>query len=86
MAQVIAALVGMPVILNTLQYNPLHASTTSPERLDEIVHNTATFDIVVLTGTGHRAPKYEPGPVTRHKIDDAIILQAGHGTGKYTNK
>ena len=63
-----------------------HATTTSPERLDEIIHNTQSFDLVVLTGTWHRAPRYEPGPITRHKMDNAIVLQAGHGTGKYTNK
>ena len=55
---------GMPVHLNLMQLNPMHASTAKPERMDEILYHTQKFDMVILVGTSHKAAAYESSGIT----------------------
>ena len=74
----------MPVQLNVMQLNPMHAG--DPDRLAEIIHNTSKFDLVVLTGTGHKSPPQAPAQgLTQRSIDKVTVLEAGYKTGCYTN-
>ena len=73
----------MASILNIAQLNPMHVS--SQERLDIIALQMKDFDIITLTGTKYKHQPYLNEPFSKRKAGDSVMLDAGYGSGRYTN-
>ena len=74
----------MAALLNVAQLNPMHAR--DPDRLDDIIHHMSSFDIVILTGTGYKAPPHYSGTLSQRRTGLVNVLDAGYGSGRHTNK
>ena len=73
----------MSSLLNLAQLNPMHAS--SQDRLDTIALHMKDFDIVTLIGTKYKHQPYLQEPLSRRRAGDSVMLDAGHGKGRFTN-
>ena len=73
----------MASILNIAQLNPMHVS--SQDRLDAIALQMKDFDIVTLIGTKYKHQPFLNEPFSKRKAGDSIMLDAGFGSGRYTN-
>ena len=61
----------------------MHAS--SQDRLDMIALHMKDFDIVTLTGTKYKHQPFLQEPLSRRSAGNSVMLDAGYGTGRYTN-
>ena len=73
----------MSSLLNLAQLNPMHAS--SQDRLDMIALHMKDFDIVTLIGTKYKHQPFLQEPLSRRSAGNSVMLDAGYGTGRYTN-
>ena len=61
----------------------MHAS--SQDRSDMIALHMKDFDIVTLIGTKHRHQPFLQEPLSRRSAGNSVMLDAGYGSGRYTN-
>ena len=73
----------MTSLLNIAQLNPMHVS--SQDRLDMIALKMKDFDIVTLIGTRYKLQPYLAEPFSKRKAGNSTMLDAGYGSGRYTN-
>ena len=73
----------MSSILNIAQLNPMHVS--SQDRLDMIAFQMRDFDIITLIGTKYKHLPFLNEPFSKRNAGDSVMLDAGYGSGRYTN-
>ena len=73
----------MASILNIAQLNPMHVS--SQDRLDMIALQMRDFDIITLIGTKYKHQPFLNEPFSKRNAGDSVMLDAGYGSGRYTN-
>ena len=73
----------MSSILNIAQLNPMHVS--SQDRLDMIALQMKDFDIITLIGTKYKHQPFLNESFSKRNTMDSVMLDAGYGSGRYTN-
>ena len=73
----------MASILNIAQLSPMHVS--SQDRLDMIALQMRDFDIITLIGTKYKHQPFLNEPFSKRNAGDSVMLDAGYGSGRYTN-
>ena len=72
-------------LLSIAHYNPMQANTV--DRINHIAYHTKNFDVTVLVGTKVPHAKYLKDDFSqRHTDCGSLVLDAGYGKGRYTNK
>ena len=61
----------------------MHVS--SQDRLDMIAMHMRDFDIVTLIGTKYKHQPYLQEPLSKRSAGNSVMLDAGYGSGRYTN-
>ena len=61
----------------------MHAS--SQDRLEIIALHMNDFDIVTLIGTKYRHQPFLQEPLSKRSAGNSVMLDAGYGSGRYTN-
>ena len=72
-------------LLSIAQYNPMQANTI--DRINHIAYHMQGFDIAILIGTKVPHAKYLKDDFSTRKTDcGSLVLDAGYGSGCFTNK
>ena len=72
-------------LLSIAQYNPMQANTV--DRINHIAYHMRGFDITILIGTKVPHAKYLKDDFSTRKTDcGSLVLDAGYGSGCFTNK
>ena len=85
-AGLILLLINMAsALLSVAHYNPMQANTV--DRINHIAYHTRDFDVTVLVGTKVPHAKYLKDDFSTRTTDcGSQVLDAGYGSGCYTNK
>ena len=72
-------------LLSIAQYNPMQANTV--DRINHIAYHMQGFDVTILIGTKVPHAKYLKDDFSSRKTDcGSLVLDAGYGSGCFTNK